>query len=137
MKTPTMAIQASSGRWFAVKYLPTGARYGRTNVLVVDVDTVEFWDLTLADDSSTREQGWGPLGQFVSRYAVSTLLGEDDGSVTPFVNETGLCLDGGFREEWSVDAVSMRVVRSWARRMRAEIRYGRRQAGNGGTAASS
>lgn len=128
MKTPTMAVQAANGRWFAVRYLPLGARYGRANTLTVDDhEMVEFYDLTSADDSDgeyavdvPQRYGFGPLGQFVSRLHVATLLGEDQWKSMGGAH--GLCLDGGNPAEWSVDGSTMRVVLSWMRRTRAEVR---------------
>jgi hypothetical protein len=111
-----MAVCADNGRWFAVRYLPTGARYGRTGAVTVDQDTVEFWDLADADDAAPGAL-FGPLGQFVSRYYVTPLL--DEQSRDPRV--TGLCLDGGNASAWSVDGPTMRVVFSWLRRTRAEV----------------
>lgn len=128
MKTPTMAIQAGSGRYFAVRYLPIGARYGRGNVLnVTDGDQVEFWDLSDADDSdgdlatTADRHGFGPLGNFTGgRYFVATLLDEVSSSARRDLRETGLCLQGGV-PAWSVDGGSMRVILSWMRRTRAEL----------------
>lgn len=116
MKTPTMAVQADHGRWFAVRYLPVGARYGHIHSLTVgegDGALVEFWDLTVADDARSPHVGFGSLGQFVSRYRVAELI--------DVVSAAGLCLDGGNRDVWSIDAASMKVVRSWLRRTRAEL----------------
>lgn len=106
--TPIRTVTTDAGRTFTIRVLPTGARYGRTNTLVADAPLVEFYDVTYADDTTPGEAGHGPLGQFVSRYAVATLLGRDGyGSATG-----GLNLDGGV-PVWTVDASSMDAVREW------------------------
>lgn len=130
MKTPTMAIQAGNGEWFAVRYLPNGARYGRGNRLTVDGgDTVQFWDLSSADDSdgdygtTPARRGFGPLGNFTgASYFVATLLDDDPAawSHRRDLRETGLCLAGGV-DAWNIDGGSMRIILSWMRRTRAEL----------------
>lgn len=115
--TPFMTVTSSTlgERTFAVRYVPAGARYGLGNRLTTDQPLVEFYDTTYADDTADTDQhGFGPLGQFVSRYHPTSLLGEDH-SMTGGVG--GLLLDGAFRE-WSVDAESMEKVREWVRETR-------------------
>jgi hypothetical protein len=108
MNTPTMAV-AAHGRWFAVRYLPTGARHGASGTSSLDRVTVEFYDLSLADDTAgTGAPGFGPLGQYIARYDVATLLNEDRG-------ETGLMLHLGI-PEWSIDGPTLDAVRAWLRR---------------------
>jgi hypothetical protein len=96
----TLTITNDHGRTFTVRLLATGDAYGRTNALTADKPLVEFYD--------TSVQGFGPRGQFVSRYYVTSILGTDGyGSGTG-----GLDLDGGV-PEWDVDAAAMATVRTW------------------------
>jgi|AntDeeMinimDraft_5_1070356.scaffolds.fasta_scaffold17839_2 hypothetical protein len=55
---------------------------------------VEFYDYT----ASAK---FGPLGQFVSRYFIETLLERDEG---------GLCLDGK-EPKWNLNAAAMDTIR--------------------------
>jgi hypothetical protein len=103
VKTPYRCFANEHGRVFAVRLLPGGARYGRTNSLIADGLMVEFYDTTGADDGP-----FGPLGQFVSRYYVATILGTDGyGS-----GQGGLDLDGGV-PVWKIGAAAMGEIRSW------------------------
>jgi hypothetical protein len=112
MNTPTMAVQAG-GCWVAVRYLPKGARYGASRNRTVDRDMVEFYDLSLADDTAgTGPPGFGPLGQYITRYHVETLLANDR-------PDTGLNLYLGI-PAWSLDAAAMTIVRAWLRRQHAQ-----------------
>lgn len=111
VRTPFRTYTNDKGRTFAVRYLPEGARYGRTNALTADCSTVEFYDTTSADDYP-RDQyaGFGPLGQFVSRYDLATLREDRDYAS----GRRGLCLDGGGNAEvWSIDGATMRRVMAW------------------------
>lgn len=116
--TPVRTFTNSDGRTFAVRIVPPGARYGRANVLTNDGPVMaEFYDTTTADDGDGDFRpggrgGFGPLGQFVSRYNVPTLLGTDRyGTGTG-----GLCLDGGANARvWRVDGDTMSAVREWLR----------------------
>lgn len=133
VKIPTMAVKSSAtDRWFAVRYLPTGARYGRGNALAVEgEDLVEFWDLANADDTHGdygKRHGFGPLGQFTGgRYHVSTLLGEDEYSRAPIdpFDPPALVLDGGNKDVWTIDGASMAQVHAWLRTTRVEVREGK------------
>lgn len=107
-RTPVRTFTTSGGQSFAVRVLPTGARYGRTNALTCDHPTVEFYDTAYADDGRPGGQGFGPLGQFVSRYYVDTLLGHDGHGG----GSGGIDLYGGVRE-WEVDADTMTQIRTW------------------------
>lgn len=99
----TLSITNDAGRPFTVRFLATGDAYGRTNSLTADKPLVEFFDATYAD-----EKAFGPLGQFVSRYYVASLLGTDGyGRGTG-----GLDLNGGV-PVWKVDAAAMATVRTW------------------------
>ncbi len=84
------------GRWF-VKVIRQGDCYGLKGCLVhTDAEpSVEFYD------SNQDPDKFGPLGQFVSRYYLTTLLQHDLGA--------GLCLDGGI-PEWSVSQIDMAIV---------------------------
>lgn len=130
MKTPFTTVTNYSGRTFAVRYLPSGARYGRANCIVNERNKfgngspiVEFYDTTNADDSDGDYtpgdkplSGFGPLGQFVTRYDVATILGEDEwGS-----GHGALNLDGGV-PVWYVDAEAMHEARAWLRATRKAL----------------
>lgn len=109
--TQVQTFTNSEGRTFAVRMLPVGARYGRNNSVQVTDDTlVEFYDTTHADDGAGGGDGFGLLGQFVSRYYAATLLGMDKYS-NP--HREGLCLDGGNPQVWSIDPATMDEVRAW------------------------
>ncbi len=84
---------------FNTKIIPTGGAYGRDDCLTNDgVPMIEFYD--------PRHVKHGPLGQFVSRYNIGTIL-----------NHTGaLCLDGGV-PEWTVTATDMAEIQTWLRKM--------------------
>ena len=83
---------------FNTKIIGTGDRYGRGDCLVNDGEPlIEFYD--------PRYQH-SPLGQFVSRYMVSTIL----------ENTGGLCLYGG-EPEWVVSAYDMAEIRAWLVKM--------------------
>ena len=84
---------------FNTKIIPTGGAYGRDDCLTNQgAPLIEFYD--------PRYQHT-PIGQFVSRYYVSTILERDTG---------GLCLDGGV-PDWYVNANDMAEIRAWLRRM--------------------
>ena len=85
---------------FNTKIINTGDRYGRADCLTNDgAPMIEFYD--------PRYQH-GPLGQFVSRYYVSTILERDTG---------GLALQGDV-PEWTVSAHDMAEIRVWLRKMK-------------------
>jgi hypothetical protein len=86
------------GRVFALRVVNQGDAYGRNGCLIhADAaPMVEFYDTTYAgEDPDTFS---GHLGQFVSRYYVSTLMDTDP--------TKGICLDGGI-PEWTVTADSL------------------------------
>lgn len=68
---------------------------------------VEFYD---AD--CVGKPGFDPLGQFVSRYYLSNLLGGPEGR--------GLALDGGI-PQWAISAEDLRRVKDWAREICPEV----------------
>jgi hypothetical protein len=88
------------GRW-NVRLVNEGDRYGRDDCLTHDKSEpmVEFYDRRYVDK-------FGPRGQFVSRYYLSTLT-DDRGHLA-----NGLCLDGGV-PAWSVNAHDMAQVLAW------------------------
>jgi hypothetical protein len=105
-------VQADDG-WIAVRYLPKGTRYGASRACTSDQDMVEFYDLSLADDTAgTGPPGFGPLGQYITRYNVATLL--PDGGP-----ESGLKLYLGV-PAWSLNAATMTTVRAWLRHQHAQ-----------------
>ena len=61
---------------------------------------IEFYD--------PRHVKHGPLGQFISRYYVSSILERDTG---------GLALQGDV-PEWSVSGADMAEIRAWLRKMK-------------------
>jgi hypothetical protein len=104
MATPVRTFTTSQGRTFAVRILPAGAHQGGGARRVTDVAMVEFYDTTYADDGYEPggQHGYGPLGQFVTRYTFGTMIS----------HEGGLNLDGGV-DVWSVDAATMRQITQW------------------------
>ena len=85
---------------FNTKIIKTGDSYGRNDCLVNDGEPmIEFYD--------PRYQHT-PIGQFVSRYNISTIL---EGSVY------GLCLQGDV-PEWTVSADDMQEIRAWLRKIK-------------------
>jgi hypothetical protein len=115
--TQVQTFTNNQGRTFAVRLLPTGARYGRRNCVTNDsIALVEFYDTTYADDTTDDDLdggafGFGPLGQFVARYHVTTLLRLDE--YRALFPGPGLCLDGGNAEVWTIDADTMTQVERW------------------------
>jgi hypothetical protein len=64
-----------AGRAFNVRLVRKGDRYGLDDCLVHDKDEpmIEFWDATYENDPRFT----AGLGQFVSRYFLATLTGQD------------------------------------------------------------
>ena len=86
---------------FNVRIVNKGDKYGRDFCLTHNEDKplVEFYDARYPHTE---------FGQFVSRYYVETILGDDGyGS-----KAGGLSLDGGI-PEWTVSASDMETVRSF------------------------
>jgi hypothetical protein len=98
-----MIITNENGRQFFVRVVLQGDRYGLDECLMHDTDRpmVEFYDYTYANKKT-----FGPRGQFVARYYVSTLLKDQRQDNR---RGTGLCLDGGV-PEWQVDALPLNRV---------------------------
>jgi len=85
---------------FNTKIIGTGDRYGRADCLTNESGPmIEFYD--------PRYQHT-PLGQFVSRYYISTILKDDSWG--------GLALQGDV-PEWTVSAADMAEIRVWLRKM--------------------
>ena len=83
---------------FNTKIIPTGGAYGRDDCLTNhDEPMIEFYD--------PRYQHT-PHGQFVSRYSVSAILG----------NNGSLWLYGG-EPDWHVNADDMAEIRVWLSKM--------------------
>ena len=80
---------------FNVRIVTPGEGYGRNGTVVASAPLVEFYDNRYSDPD------FGSLGQFVSRYFVTTI------SKDKFPG--GLSLDGGI-SEWDVTAEEMQVV---------------------------
>lgn len=86
---------------WVIRVVTKGDHYGRYNGTLVhmkDDPLVEFYDARYDHD--------GNLGQFVSRYYLSTLLDVDD--------TTHLNLDGGI-DSWTVSKFSMDKILRWLR----------------------
>ena len=98
--TPTTTrVQVPNGRPFTVRIVREGDRYGRGDCLIHDEDEamVEFYDATYANNGR-----FGPHGQFVSRYYISTLLESPHRG-----RGLGLC---GHEPAWTIDAGTMETV---------------------------
>lgn len=96
-----LSVKNELGVPFTVRVVHQGDRYGRDNVVVHEEQEslVEFYDARFPFYSDPSGK---VLGQFVSRYQVSTIA-EGSG---------GLVLDGGCHE-WSLSCSEMKQVRSW------------------------
>jgi hypothetical protein len=91
---------------FNVRVVNQGDKYGRDFCLTHDEQKplVEFYDSRYPHTE---------FGQFVSRYYVETILGEDGWGRA----EGGLCLDGGNADSWSVSAEDMDTVRAFLKQV--------------------
>jgi hypothetical protein len=65
---------------YNVKLVRVGERYGLSGALIAKVPLVEFYDQKYAGDVR-----FGPLGQFVTRYELSTLLDHNPAHGIDFV----------------------------------------------------
>jgi hypothetical protein len=92
-------------RSFNVRVVMQGDSYGSKMRLINDEKEplVEFYDASYDFD---KDPDGKVLGQFISRYGMSSLAGEYDGS-------HGLCLDLSDPESWSIDKTSMKLVNDW------------------------
>lgn len=101
------AENPSTGIPFNVRVIQTGDAYGRNNELVYEGDDpmVEFFDARYNFDKTPDGED---LGQFVSRYYLSTLEGKDEFStISPIHDGTGIDLQGGV-DDWVVDSEYIR-----------------------------
>ena len=117
----TMKVKSDTGRYWLVRMVWTGERYGRDDCLVHgetkfdrgmdDHPLVEFYDRG-TDDTKDWDEG---RGQFVSRYGADTLLGKCKWSRGP---ERGVGLDlMGYEPAWKIDGKTMDVVKDWVEMM--------------------
>lgn len=93
----------TSGIPFAVQIVCQGQAYGLKNGLIHDSEDplIEFFDARF--DHEQTEDG-APLGQFVSRYNLSTLEANDGFTThSPIHDGSGIDLQGGV-DAWVVDA---------------------------------
>lgn len=89
---------------FNVRIIREGDRYGLDDCLELKGEPViEFYDCRYAGIK------FGPRGQFVSRYKLSTLLDDEIR-----LSRLGLCLHGGV-PGWSASASEMRQVFEYIR----------------------
>lgn len=88
--------------WFTMRVVGDGDAYGRDMTLTHTGDDplVEFYDRRWDFDA---DPDGVPLGQFISRYRLSTLMGPGPGGSTVF--ETGITLDGA--TAWRVGPAGM------------------------------
>lgn len=86
---------------FHVRIVREGEVYGREDCLTHDKEEalVEFYDATVDPEK------FGPRGQFVSRYYVSTLVGDEGGTRDLFLL--------GHEPAWYVDVNALEQVRRW------------------------
>ena len=103
-----ITVPGVDGRLFGVRILSRGDRYGLNDKLVYGEEKpqVEFYDL-----HSANKKGFGPNGQFVSRYYLSTLLGLDKYGGPPVLDGEGLDLMG-YEPVWKIPGKSMDRVRA-------------------------
>lgn len=92
----------SHGIPFHTRFVDKGDKYGRDRCLTHDKDEplIEFYDARFV-------KGFESLGQFVSRYYLTTLLSREYGDA-----RTGLCLYGGVAD-WYIDKEGMTEVFEW------------------------
>jgi hypothetical protein len=95
------SVTTVSGVPFTLRLVRKGDRYGRDFCLTHDQDEplIEFYD---------GRYPHSEYGQLVSRYNVSTLLGDNK------LAGCGLCLDGGV-PNWVLDKDTLQVVVQWLR----------------------
>ena len=98
--TPTTTrVQVPNGRTFTLRIVRVGDTYGPYDLLHSGNvgPMVEFYDATYANNGR-----FGPHGQFVSRYYISTLLESQHRG-----RGLDLC---GYEPAWTIDAGTMETV---------------------------
>lgn len=97
----TQLTTARIGPW-TVRIVFKGEHYGLDGGQLHEKDEplVEFYD---AEQDSTK---FGPLGQFVNRYFITTLLSRKHPGMP-------LCLHGGYPNDWTVSGEHMALVERW------------------------
>lgn len=98
---PTQLTTARIGPW-TVRIVFKGEHYGLDGGQLHEKDEplVEFHD---AEQDSTK---FGPLGQFVNRYNITTLLSRKHLGMP-------LCLHGGYPNDWTVSGEHMALIERW------------------------
>ena len=100
-----------------VRIVEDGDSYGKNMCLTHHKadPLVEFYD---ADACFNDGPKGIKLGQFVSRYYMSSLMGDEYGS--PIGNGQGLCLDGGV-PKWVIEGAAMKRVARFLNRYQKEV----------------
>ena len=101
-----------TSQMWTLRILKKGMKYGRKMCLTHDKDKpiVEFYDANYTGEMMekfAKNPDGELLGQFVSRYYIETLLGNDGGD--PIGTGRGLCLDGGV-DKWNISESAMNTV---------------------------
>lgn len=86
-------VTTDKGLVLNVKRVDPGEYWGRNQCMKATQTLIEFWD--------ARYSNFGPLGQFISNYNLSTLVGHDP--------MEGINLDGGV-PDWEIDAAALRLA---------------------------
>ena len=98
--SPLLEVTNDAGRLFRVRVVMQGDRYGRDDCLIhEDMQPMVEWY-----DGAASVDKFGPRGQFVSRYFLTTLAGVGPCS-SPLTGP--LALDGGVAV-WRVSAQNVR-----------------------------
>ena len=89
-----------------VRIVENGDAYGKDMCLTHDEadPLVEFYDADASFNDGPKNIGM-KLGQFVSRYYMSTLMNDGD----PIGDGHGFCLDGGV-PKWVIEGAAMKRV---------------------------
>jgi hypothetical protein len=100
-----------------VRIVENGDSYGRDMCLTHDEadPLVEFYDADVSFNDGPKDIGM-KLGQFVSRYYMSTLM--DDGD--PIGDGRGFCLDNGV-PKWVIEGAAMKRVARFLDRYQKEV----------------
>lgn len=113
-------VTNDEGRVFNVRVVREGDRYGLNDCLEHDKadPMIEFYDATYEGER------FGPRGQFVSRYYLSTLAQSTSGVCRVARSTGGLCLHGG-SSVWHVSAANVRDAIDHARQSAYKARAAR------------